>query len=98
MFATVGSAPSPSVTDVRRTQACIADFCNNDPVLNDPAANVRSTEIGRPHLTPLPPGLSALYANDHEMLEHDTVIYDAHYSLLKRGSTEVHNAALFVKK
>ena len=42
-------------------------------------------------------GLSALYPNDHEMLEHGMVVYDAFYAWLKRARAEVHNADLFKK-
>ena len=84
--------------------AFINDFEINDPVLSLLAAIVRGADTGRPELTPQSPGLlaislglSALYPNDHEMLEHGMVVYDALYAWLKSARAEVHNADLFKK-
>ena len=84
--------------------AFINDFEINDPVLSELAAIVRGADTGRPELTAQSPGLlaislglSALYPNDHEMLEHGMVVYDALYAWLKGARTEVHNADLFKK-
>ena len=84
--------------------AFIRDFEINDPALHELAAIVRGADTGKPELTPQSPGLlavslglSALYPDDHEMLEHGMVVYDALYAWLKRASGEVHNAALFAK-
>ena len=85
--------------------AFIRDFEINDLALNDLAAIVRGADTGKPELTPQSPGLlavslglSALYPDDHEMLEHGMVVYDALYAWLKRARAEVHNAALFAQK
>ena len=99
----------PNVQFSHRGDACsfdafIADFEINDPALNDLAAIVRGADTGKPELTPqssgllaISLGLSALYPNDHDMLEHGMVVYDALYAWLKRARAEVHNAALFEK-
>ena len=99
----------PNVQFSHRGDACsfdafIADFEINDPALNDLAAIVRGADTGKPELTPqssgllaISLGLSALYPNDHDMLEHGMVVYDALYVWLKRARAEVHNAALFEK-
>ena len=99
----------PNVQFSHRGEECsfdafIHDFEINDPVLYDLAAIVRGADTGKPELTPqssgllaISMGLSALYPNDHEMLEHGMVLYDALYAWLKRARTEVHNADLFKK-
>lgn len=82
--------------------AFIAEFHLSDPVLQQLAAIVRGADNGRPELTPQSPGLmavslglSALYPNDHDMLEQGMVIYDALYAWLKNARNEIHNADLF---
>lgn len=99
----------PNVQFSHRGDACsfdafIADFEISDPILKDLAVIVRGADTGKPGLAPQSPGLlaislglSALYVNDHEMLEHGMVVYDALYAWLKRGRAEVHNANLFAK-
>lgn len=99
----------PDVQFSHRGEGCsfdafINDFEINEPVLSDLAAIVRGADTGRPELTPQSPGLlaislglSALYQNDHEMLEHGMVVYDALYAWLKGARAEVHNAELFKK-
>jgi hypothetical protein len=58
-----------------------------DPALRRLAGIVRGADTGRPELTPQSPGLlavsqglSAIYADDHEMLRHGMVVYDALYA------------------
>ena len=58
---------------------------------------VRGADTGRPDLAPeaagllaLSLGLSARYENDHEMLEHGMVMYDALYAWATRARTETH--------
>ena len=99
----------PDVQFSHRGEECsfdafIADFEIKDGVLNDLAAIVRGADTGKPELTPQSPGLlaislglSALYPDDHAMLERGMVVYDALYAWLKRASAEVHNADLFAK-
>lgn len=58
-----------------------------DPALQRLAAIVRGADTGRPDLTPQSPGLLAIslglsrnFADDHELLRHGMVIYDALYA------------------
>jgi rhodanese-related sulfurtransferase len=58
----------------------------HDPALADLARIVRGADTGRPDLTPqcqgllaISHGLSANFPDDHEMLKHGMVIYDALY-------------------
>ncbi len=99
----------PDVQFSHRGEKCsfdafIRDFEINDPALSELAAIVRGADTGRLELTPQSPGLlaislglSALYPNDHEILEHGMTIYDALYAWLKGACAEGHNADLFKK-
>ncbi len=100
----------PNVQFTHRGDACsfdalIADFGINDAALHDLATIVRGADTGKPSLSPHSPGLlavslglSALYHDDHEMLRHGMVIYDALYAWLKSARAEIHNADLFKQK
>ncbi|MGQ0654088.1 MAG: chromate resistance protein ChrB domain-containing protein [Betaproteobacteria bacterium] len=68
-----------------------------DPALQDLATIVRGADTGRLDLAPQAPGLAAIslglsrnFADDHEMLKHGTVMYDALYRWCKEGKDEVH--------
>ena len=99
----------PDVQFSHRGEECsfdafIHDFDIDGAALNDLATIVRGADTGKPQLTPQSPGLlaislglSALYPNDHELLEYGMVMYDALYAWLKRARAEVHNADLFKK-
>ena len=99
----------PNVQFTHRGDECsfdalVADFKLNDPVLTDLAIIVRGADTGQPTLTPqshgllaISLGLSELYRNDHDMLSHGMVIYDALYAWLKSARAEIHNADLFKK-
>jgi rhodanese-related sulfurtransferase len=91
--------------DLCSFDAFLADFELDDPVLADLAVIVRGADTGKPGLTPQSPGLLAVslglsvnYPDDHAMLEHGMVIYDALYAWIRSARTEVHNADLFRKK
>jgi hypothetical protein len=69
-----------------------------DPALRELAPIVRGADTGELHLAPEAPGLlavslglSALYANDHEMLAHGLVVYDALYAWICKARGETHN-------
>jgi rhodanese-related sulfurtransferase len=69
-----------------------------DPALNDLAVIVRGADTSRPELAPQAPGLLALslglsanFANDHEMLEHGLTMYDAFYAWSRSCQDEKHN-------
>ena len=75
-----------------------------DPALDALALIVRGADTNRLELAPQAPGLAAIslglsrnYKNDHEMLEHGMVMYDALYAWCKEGKDEVHtwNPALY---
>ncbi|MDH4654895.1 chromate resistance protein ChrB domain-containing protein [Pseudomonas sp. BN606] len=70
----------------------------DDPALGQLAAIVRGADTSRLDLTPQSSGLYAIslglshnFANDHEMLEHGLVIYDALYAWCKNCQAETHN-------
>ena len=70
-----------------------------DPALQQLAVIIRGADTGRPDLAPECPGLlaqslglSALYADDHEMLKHGMAMYDAYYAWLQRARGETHPA------
>jgi hypothetical protein len=68
-----------------------------DTALHDLAVIVRGADTGRPELAPQchgllaqSLGLSALFQDDHEMLRHGMVMYDAYYAWLKAARAERH--------
>ena len=69
-----------------------------DPALQELAVIVRGADTARLELAPqcagllaVSLGLSALYRDDHEMLKHGMVMYDALYAWLKNTRAETHN-------
>ena len=75
-----------------------------DPALDRLALIVRGADTNRLELAPQAAGLAAIslglslnYRNDHEMLEHGMVMYDALHAWCKGGKDEVHtwNPALY---
>ncbi len=69
-----------------------------DPALQRLAAIVRGADTGRPDLTPQSHGLLAIslglsrnIADDHEMLRHGMVIYDALYAWCRSCVDERHD-------
>lgn len=99
----------PDVRFSHRGEQCsfdafLADFELNDPTLTDLAAIVRGADTGKLELTPQSPGLlavslglSALFEDDHVMLEHGMIVYDALYAWLRIARAESPNANLFRK-
>ena len=70
----------------------------NDPALQHLARIVRGADTSRHDLTAqsgglfaISLGLSANFPNDHEMLEHGIVIYDALYRWCRDLQSETHN-------
>jgi rhodanese-related sulfurtransferase len=68
-----------------------------DPALAQLAAIVRGADTARLDLAPQAAGLAAIslglarrFADDHEMLRHGMVVYDALYLWCKQGQDEVH--------
>jgi hypothetical protein len=67
--------------------AFLQRYSLEDPALKHLAVIVRGADTGRPDLAPesagllaISRGLSALFADDHEMLRHGMVVYDALYA------------------
>jgi rhodanese-related sulfurtransferase len=68
-----------------------------DPALDELALIVRGADTNRLDIAPQAAGLAAIslglsrnFSNDHEMLEHGMVMYDALYAWCKEGKDEVH--------
>jgi rhodanese-related sulfurtransferase len=68
-----------------------------DPALQRLAVIVRGADTARLDLAPQAAGLAAvslglsrIFGDDHEMLEHGMVMYDALYAWCKEGQEEVH--------
>ena len=90
----------PDVQFAHRGELCsfdafLADFELGDPALADLALIVRGADTGKPELTPQSPGLLAVslglslnYPDDHAMLEHGMVVYDALYSWIRTARPE----------
>ena len=69
----------------------------SDPALSRLALIVRGADTAKLDLAPQAPGLAAvslglsrLFPDDHEMLKHGMVLYDALYAWCKDGQEEVH--------
>jgi hypothetical protein len=74
----------------------------DDPALNEVAVIVRGADTAHPELAPqaagllaISLGLSQLFRDDHEMLKHGLVVYDALYAWSRdaRGETHTWNPA-----
>jgi len=78
--------------------AFIARYQLDDPALDQVATIVRGADTSRLDLTPqssglfaVSLGLSALFADDHRMLRHGLVVYDALYLWCRSLRKETHN-------
>lgn len=77
--------------------AFLAKYGLRDAALDQLATIVRGADTGRPDLAPQAPGLLALslglsrvYKDDHEMLGHGMVMYDALYAWCREAQGEAH--------
>ena len=77
--------------------AFLSEYRLTDPALLRLAVIVRGADTGKLELAPQSPGLlavslglSRLYQDDHEMLRHGMVMYDALYVWCKEGQDETH--------
>lgn len=77
--------------------AFLARYGLHDPALRDLAIIVRGADTGHPELSPqssgllaVSLGLSRVFADDHEMLRHGMVLYDALYAWCREGRGETH--------
>ena len=78
--------------------AILKKYGPNDPNLQDLAVIVRGADTARPDLAPQCPGLLAIslglshnFRDDHELLKHGFVMYDALYAWLKHVRDETHD-------
>jgi hypothetical protein len=78
--------------------AFLAKYHLDDPALADLARIVRGADTDQLDLTPqcagllaISLGLSRLFSDDHEQLQHGFVIYDALYAWLREARLERHN-------
>lgn len=83
--------------DLCSFDAFLKKYSLDDIALHDLALIVRGADTGRLDLSPQAPGLlalslglSAMFHDDHEMLEHGLVIYDALYAWLRLARGEAH--------
>ncbi|MGH8705384.1 MAG: chromate resistance protein ChrB domain-containing protein [Burkholderiales bacterium] len=83
--------------DLCSFDAFLTAYRLRDPALDELAVIVRGADTNRLELAPQAAGLAAvslglsrLFADDHEMLEHGMVVYDALYRWCKEGKSEVH--------
>jgi len=74
-----------------------------DPALDQLALIVRGADTSRLDLTPQSPGLYAIslglshrFTDDHEMLKHGLVMYDAVYAWCQACQADLHNGPLQV--
>ncbi len=77
--------------------AFLKRYTLDDSALSRLAAIVRGADTSRLDLTPqsaglyaISLGLSRMFENDHDMLQHGLVIYDALYAWCKHGQGEAH--------
>ena len=75
--------------------AFMKHFRLHDPALARLAVIVRGADTGRPELAPQAAGLLAVsvglsrnFKDDHEMLKHGMVVYDALYAWCREGQDE----------
>ena len=78
--------------------AFLAKYALSDPALAHLAVIVRGADTSRLDLAPqsaglyaISLGLSQVYADDHEMLRHGLVVYDALYAWCRSCQHETHN-------
>jgi len=86
------------VGDLCSFDAFLSKYRLDDRALHQLAVIVRGADTSRLDLTPQSPGLYALslglshnFADDHEMLKHGLVMYDALYAWCRSCSAETHN-------
>ena len=94
----IPGAPLEHDGDQCSFDAFIKAFALRDPALDDLATIVRAADTGRPERAPQAHGLLAVslglshnFADDHAMLEHGFVLYDALYAWCRHARDERHN-------
>jgi hypothetical protein len=78
--------------------AFLEHYALEDPALEQLAIIVRGADTGRPELAPqaagllaISLGLSAVFSDDHEMLRHGMIVYDALYAWCRSCQGETHS-------
>jgi hypothetical protein len=86
------------VGDLCSFDAFLSKYGLDDPALHQLAPIVRGADTSRLDLTPqsaglfaISLGLSANFADDHEMLGHGMIMYDALYAWCRDRQGETHN-------
>jgi len=86
------------VGDLCSFDAFLLKYNLTDPALQQLALIVRGADTSRLDLSPQAAGLYAIslglshtFKDDHEMLKHGMVVYDALYAWCKACQTETHN-------
>ena len=86
------------VAELCSFDAFLSKYELGDPALRQLAAIIRGADTSRLDLTPqsaglyaLSLGLSQVFVDDHEMLEHGMVMYDALYAWCKSCQAETHS-------
>jgi hypothetical protein len=84
--------------DLCSFDAFLKKYALDDAALKQLATIVRGADTSRLDLTPQSPGLYAIslglshrYTDDHEMLKHGLVMYDALYAWCQSCQAETHN-------
>jgi hypothetical protein len=84
--------------DLCSFDAFLKKYALEEPALQQVALIVRGADTSRLDLTPqsgglfaLSLGLSKIYSDDHEMLRHGMVMYDALYAWCQSCQAEAHN-------
>lgn len=85
------------VGDLCSFDAFLCKYRLDDPALAELAVIVRAADTARPELAPQAAGLLAIslglsytYRDDHEMLQHGLVMYDALYAWCRHARGETH--------
>ncbi|MSQ54949.1 MAG: sulfurtransferase [Betaproteobacteria bacterium] len=85
------------VGDLCSFDAFLSFYRLKDPALDELATIVRGADTGQLDLAPQSAGLAAIslglsrtFADDHEMLKHGMVMYDALYRWCREGKQEAH--------
>jgi hypothetical protein len=93
-----GAEPFSHDGELCSFDAFLKHYDLKDPALHHLAIIVRGADTARPDLAPqasglhaISLGLSANFADDHAMLEHGMVLYDALYTWCRDLRDEVHN-------
>ena len=91
------STTTSTTTTAPVTTTTLGRLCDGGPPLQQLALIVRGADTSRHDLAPqcgglfaISLGLSANFADDHEMLEHGMVIYDALYTWCRNLQAETH--------